>query len=181
MSQSTKEKLINSAIKVFSEKGFFNTKISDIVNEAGVAQGTFYLYFKSKEDIFLEIVQTVASQISEIIDNYLSYEGSPPKVIKLFGREIFKLLYEYKEIAYIFFFQVICVGEEFQSIYIRTTQKIKEFYLSKLSNYDHTELRAELLISFGKRAVEFGMLIENKSFIQIVSQFEEAVDLILGE
>jgi AcrR family transcriptional regulator len=52
---STKEQLINAAIRKFHQKGFQKTRISDIVSEAGVAQGTFYLYFKSKEEILKNI------------------------------------------------------------------------------------------------------------------------------
>ena len=37
--------LLNTAYQLFTEKGFQKTSISDIVNEAGVAKGTFYLYF----------------------------------------------------------------------------------------------------------------------------------------
>ncbi|MBK3331722.1 TetR/AcrR family transcriptional regulator [Persephonella atlantica] len=181
MSQSTRERLIKSAIKVFSEKGFFNAKVSDIVRDAGLAQGTFYLYFRSKEEIFLEIVQMIAGQIFGIIEKYSVYEDRPSRIIKLFGREIFKVLYEYREIAYIFFFQVICAGEEFQKIYFNVSQKIRDFYLKKLSTDTQALLKAEILIGFGKRLVEFDMLMENKSFIHIVSRFEDAVDLILGE
>ena len=43
--------LLNTAYHLFTEKGFQKTSISDIVNEAGVAKGTFYLYFKDKLDI----------------------------------------------------------------------------------------------------------------------------------
>jgi TetR/AcrR family transcriptional regulator, fatty acid metabolism regulator protein len=54
-SKSTQEQLLNSAVRIFQQKGFQKTRISDIVSEAGVAQGTFYLYFKSKEEIFRHI------------------------------------------------------------------------------------------------------------------------------
>jgi len=181
MSQSTGDKLIIAAIKVFSEKGFFNTKVSDIVQEAGVAQGTFYLYFKSKEEIFYKIVQLIVSKIEAVIDKYSQIEEHPVKTIKLFGREILQILYEYKEIAYIFFFQVICVGKEFQVLYFNTSQKIKQFYEDKLSGFDNPSLRAEMLMGFGKRLVEFGILHENRSFSQIVKQFEMAVDIITGD
>ena len=181
MSQSTKEKLIISAIKVFSEKGFFNTKVSDIVKEAGVAQGTFYLYFKNKEEIFLKIIQVINSQIKYVIEKYRNANGSPKKIIKLFGREIFRIIYEYKEIGYIFFFQVICVGKEFQDIYFETSEEIKQFYIEKLSGISDANLKADILIGFGKRLVEFGILTENKRYTQIINDFEKAVDVILGD
>ena len=46
-----KESLLNTAFSLFTSKGFQNTSISDIVKEAGVAKGTFYLYFTDKYDI----------------------------------------------------------------------------------------------------------------------------------
>lgn len=42
------EKILKAAIDVIPEKGLDKTSISDIVKKAGVAQGTFYLYFSSK-------------------------------------------------------------------------------------------------------------------------------------
>ena len=48
--QETKDKLLEAAAKVFGEKGYEKAKVSDIVAMADVAQGTFYLYFKSKEE-----------------------------------------------------------------------------------------------------------------------------------
>ncbi|WP_457635289.1 TetR/AcrR family transcriptional regulator [Persephonella sp.] len=181
MSQSTRDKLIISAIKVFSEKGFYNTKVSDIVQEAGVAQGTFYIYFKSKEEIFLRIVQLIVSNMVNIIDKYYDLEDKPSRTIKLFARDIFKIMYEYKEIAYIFFFQVICVGSQFQDVYFDTSDKIKQFYLKKLENRPDKEILSEILIGYGKRLVEFGMLRENKPYLKIVDEFEKAVDLLIGD
>ncbi|MCQ1529033.1 TetR/AcrR family transcriptional regulator [Lutispora saccharofermentans] len=49
--------IIKAAEKLFNEKGFSNTAVSDIVKSIGVAQGTFYYYFKSKDDVFNAIVE----------------------------------------------------------------------------------------------------------------------------
>ena len=43
-----KESLLNTAFSLFTSKGFQKTSISDIVDNAGVAKGTFYLYFSDK-------------------------------------------------------------------------------------------------------------------------------------
>ena len=45
------DSLLNTAFSLFTTKGVSKTSISDIVNNAGVAKGTFYLYFKDKYDI----------------------------------------------------------------------------------------------------------------------------------
>lgn len=46
-----REAILRAAIKVFARNGYFNSKVSDIAGEAGIADGTVYLYFKSKEEV----------------------------------------------------------------------------------------------------------------------------------
>ena len=48
--------LVSAASRVFAENGVANTAVSDIVKAAGVAQGTFYLYFESKSAVFDSIL-----------------------------------------------------------------------------------------------------------------------------
>lgn len=62
---STKSALIESAIKMFQQRGFQMTRVSDIVSDAGVAQGTFYNYFRSKEEIFRDICNDFIDQVQK--------------------------------------------------------------------------------------------------------------------
>ncbi|CAG7650727.1 hypothetical protein PAESOLCIP111_06161 [Paenibacillus solanacearum] len=64
MAEEKKESIIASALKLFAEKGYHNTKVSDIVKDAGMAQGTFYLYFKSKEDLFRCVAERCLDEIA---------------------------------------------------------------------------------------------------------------------
>jgi len=50
-----REAILRAAVKVFARFGYFNSKISDIAGEAGIADGTVYLYFKSKDEILHSI------------------------------------------------------------------------------------------------------------------------------
>lgn len=58
-----KESLYSTAFELFTTKGLSKTTISDIVNNAGVAKGTFYLYFKDKYDIRNKLVTHKASEL----------------------------------------------------------------------------------------------------------------------
>lgn len=58
-----REALLNTAFDLFSSKGINETSISDIVNKAGVAKGTFYLYFRDKYDIRNFLISHKASQV----------------------------------------------------------------------------------------------------------------------
>ena len=60
-----REAILRAAIKVFAGKGYFNSKVADIAGEAGIADGTVYLYFKSKDDILHSIFDRA---MAEFID-----------------------------------------------------------------------------------------------------------------
>ena len=61
-----REAILRAGIKVFAGKGYFNSKVSDIAGEAGIADGTVYLYFKSKDEILHSIFdRAMAEFISE--------------------------------------------------------------------------------------------------------------------
>ena len=51
------QKILHAAIKVFSERGFYNSRVSEIAKEAEVADGTIYLYFKNKDDILISLFE----------------------------------------------------------------------------------------------------------------------------
>lgn len=51
-------RILEAAAAVFANKGFFNSRISDIADRAGVADGTVYLYFKNKEEILMTVINT---------------------------------------------------------------------------------------------------------------------------
>ena len=52
------QRILDAAVAVFAEKGFFNSRISDIADRADVADGTVYLYFKNKEEILMTAINT---------------------------------------------------------------------------------------------------------------------------
>ena len=61
----TKRKLISAGLELIKEKGFDAINVEDITKRAGVAKGTFYVYFKRKEDIVMEISRTPFGEIAE--------------------------------------------------------------------------------------------------------------------
>ena len=70
MDKKEKEnKLMEKALKLFTEKGVNNTSIQDIADEAGVGKGTFYLYFKDKYDIRDKVIASWSNKLfSDALD-----------------------------------------------------------------------------------------------------------------
>lgn len=61
--EATRRKLMEAAEKEFGEKGFHAASVSSITHRAGVGQGTFYLYFRSKEEIFAMLVREIGHEL----------------------------------------------------------------------------------------------------------------------
>jgi len=61
-----RDAILRAAIDVFAERGFFNAQVADVARAAGVAAGTVYLYFRSKDDLLVSIFeQTVREAIDQ--------------------------------------------------------------------------------------------------------------------
>lgn len=58
-----KNEIITAAVKIFSEKGFYKTKVKDITDALDMSTGTFYIYFTNKEELFLEAIDGVVKSI----------------------------------------------------------------------------------------------------------------------
>ena len=72
-----RQQLLQAATWVFARKGYRRAGISDIIARAGVARGTFYLYFDSKEQVFLAIVEAFHKRISEAITTTSAVPAQP--------------------------------------------------------------------------------------------------------
>lgn len=59
------QRILDAAIKVFADQGFFQSTVSQIAKAAGVADGTIYLYFKNKDDILIHFYEYKTRQIFE--------------------------------------------------------------------------------------------------------------------
>ncbi|MFO7932343.1 MAG: TetR/AcrR family transcriptional regulator [Thermodesulfobacteriota bacterium] len=79
--------ILNAAIKVFAEQGFHQATISQVAREAGVADGTIYLYFKNKADIlsnfFSYRTRLVFDRFRETVDNADNAESKLVSLIEL--------------------------------------------------------------------------------------------------
>ena len=64
--------IVSAATAAFAEQGIANTAVSDIVKAAGVAQGTFYLYFKSKDDVVVAVAERIGDVMVDGIERVIA-------------------------------------------------------------------------------------------------------------
>jgi AcrR family transcriptional regulator len=61
--EATRRRILDAAEAVFGEFGYYEASISEITRRAGIAQGTFYIYFHSKHEIFAEVVEDMGKRL----------------------------------------------------------------------------------------------------------------------
>lgn len=111
-----KQKLIfNTAAKLFAEKGYNATSVKDIATRAAISVGTFYLYFKNKEDLFEQLYD----EMVKIFDQAESYAISkePCSVAEKFSRAIVACLWAYqkhRELARILVIEAVGLNPRFE-------------------------------------------------------------------
>jgi TetR/AcrR family fatty acid metabolism transcriptional regulator len=85
--EGKRERILDAAIKVFAAEGFYNAKVSQIAHEAGVADGTIYLYFKSKDDLLINLfedrMERVNANLREAIETESTAKARLRRIVKL--------------------------------------------------------------------------------------------------
>lgn len=70
------EQIIDAAVKIIAQNGYHHSQVSKIAKEAGVADGTIYLYFKNKEDLLISLFQEKMGKFIQKIEDELAGESS---------------------------------------------------------------------------------------------------------
>jgi TetR/AcrR family fatty acid metabolism transcriptional regulator len=78
------QRIIQAAIKVFSQKGFFHAKVADVAKAADVADGTIYLYFKNKDDLLVSIFEHSMDYFIQQTTAELAKLSEPEEKLKTF-------------------------------------------------------------------------------------------------
>ncbi len=62
-----RERILRAAVRVFAKKGFYASRVSEIAHAAGVADGTIYLYFKSKDDVLTSLFEDRMTRLLAVL------------------------------------------------------------------------------------------------------------------
>lgn len=69
-----RERILDAAVRVFAKKGFYATRVSEVAKAAGVADGTIYLYFKSKDELLVSLFEDRVAKLLEYMRDELPKE-----------------------------------------------------------------------------------------------------------
>jgi TetR/AcrR family fatty acid metabolism transcriptional regulator len=118
------EAILRAAVKVFARSGFFNSKVADVAREAGVADGTVYLYFKNKDDILVSIFNHVMEEALSLGRERLAEVDDPVEKLKQIVHAHLDRIGRDRDLAVVF------------QVELRSSTKFMEqFSSTKLSEY----------------------------------------------
>jgi TetR/AcrR family fatty acid metabolism transcriptional regulator len=88
-----RERILVAAERIFARHGFFAARVSEIAREAGVADGTIYLYFKSKDDLLISLFENRMKQVNEKLRLAIA-DRPPAEQLRAFIRTYLQLVSE---------------------------------------------------------------------------------------
>ena len=87
-----RERILEAAERVFAQRGFYTAKVADIAREAGVADGTIYLYFKSKDDLLISLFESRIVRVNELLATAVAGQTRPRDKLTAFVRAYLQLI-----------------------------------------------------------------------------------------
>lgn len=180
-----KTAIIHSAIEVFQEQGIEKTKISDIVKRAGIAQGTFYLYFPSKLSLMPAIAEVMVMKTIEIVKLTVDDEATYPKQFEQMVDAIFKVNKEYYEILAVIYSGIASTEHirEWESVYAPFYEWISQkLEAAKIAGAVRQSIKpertAKIIIGLIESAAEQVFLYAQHDESEADRQKEEVLDFI---
>jgi len=188
--EQRKKQILECAKKLFAQKGYYQTQISDIQHAAGVARGTIYQYFKNKDDIFMTLLENLHTEMRDIIsskpENYEEDFSDGKKVFKYRIRKAFALFANDPDYCNILLRVGLGLGDNFECILRRfdnqMVELIKAYLISGIKlgrikpNID-TELMSNLIGgAFMRMAYYYGVTGKGRKKEEFEKLTEEFVE-----
>jgi TetR/AcrR family fatty acid metabolism transcriptional regulator len=100
--EEKRKRILQAAVKVFARKGYFAARVSEIAKKAGVADGTIYLYFKSKEDILIRLFDEVMAEQAETARKAVGRLSSAPERLRAIAEQHLRAMGANRDLAVVF-------------------------------------------------------------------------------
>ncbi len=89
-----RERILAAAERVFARRGFFASRVSEIAKDAGVADGTIYLYFKSKDDLLISLFENRMKQVNAALRAAIANEKQVLGQLRAFIKTYLQLIHD---------------------------------------------------------------------------------------
>ncbi|AWB09632.1 MAG TPA: TetR/AcrR family transcriptional regulator [Thermodesulfobium narugense] len=142
----TKNKILKSALRLFSNKGYHYTNVDEIVEDSNTSKGAFYFYFPGKRDLVIKLVEELSNQLIKKIEN--KAKGNTfEEIFRSALKEGFRILEKYRELTKFVFIEAFSLGPQFEEQRFSVRKKLEKLFLNILSNQKMEEVEKYIVVT----------------------------------
>lgn len=119
----TRERILDAALNIFSHKGYHDTKIDEIVEEAGTSKGSIYFHFPNKERLFISLVDKFANLIDERVTEAIADEDEGIQRVRVALITVLETFAQYRMPAKLLLVQAVGLGTVFEKKRMEVTDR----------------------------------------------------------
>lgn len=137
-SSETKKKILTACVKLFLEEGYKNTTVSRIIEEAGVARGSYLNLFPTKDKILLELTQTMFGGQFDVARS-IANRNLPPVFAYAVETAIQLTLTELNENLREIYIEAYTIPDTAEYIYLHTTAELRQIFGTNFPDYSDSD------------------------------------------
>ena len=137
-SSETKKKILTACVKLFLEEGYKNTTVSRIIEEAGVARGSYLNLFPTQDKILLEVTQTIFGGQFDVARS-IANRNLPPVFAYAVETAIQLTLTELNENLREIYIEAYTIPDTAEYIYLHTTAELRQIFGTNFPDYSDSD------------------------------------------
>lgn len=132
--QDTRNRILEAALEIFAEKGYYNANVDDIVSASNTSKGGFYFHFPSKQNLFITLIDEMGKiLVGKIQEESLKGTTSEEKA-KLVLRKGLHIFSKYRGLAKFLLIESFVSGKEFEKERMKIYHSLEEIIKSILDD-----------------------------------------------
>jgi TetR/AcrR family transcriptional regulator, fatty acid metabolism regulator protein len=124
--KSTKDRILDAALNIFSSKGYYGTPVDEIVEEANTSKGSMYFHFPNKEQLFLALVDQFANVLERNVTKAIEQSPKGMGRVKNAIESVLDTFGKYRRPAKILLVQAVGLGSVFEKKRMEVTDRFAE-------------------------------------------------------
>lgn len=129
--QNTKDRILDAALNIFSRKGYHDTRLDEIVEEAHTSKGSIYLHFPNKERLFIALIDQFANLLERRVAEAIEQQDKGIERVRVALETVLETFGKYRLPAKILLVQAVGLGNVFE----KKRLEVNDHFASMIQTY----------------------------------------------
>ena len=129
--KSTRERILDAALNIFSNKGYYDTRLDEIADESASSKGSIYFHFPNKERLFIALVDQFAGVLERNVTEAIEAQPAGMGRVRVALEEVLRTFGKYRRPAKILLVQAVGLG----SVFEKKRMEVTDHFASLIETY----------------------------------------------